>query len=296
MTRKNYQFHYSLIGNLNKPLITFLHGFMGDINEFDQAIKLLSNDFSSLILDLPGHGKTQVLGGDEYYTIENTAYALINLLDKLKITKCFLVGYSMGGRLGLYLTLHFPERFYKVVLESASPGLATEAERLERIRHDTQIARKLIRSTDRIEFAAFISNWYNQKIFGYVKNHPEYSHMIESRLQNNPMELDKSLRFMGTGSQPSLWEQLKKNTIPMLLLAGEYDEKFIDINIKITKICEFCQLEIINHAGHNIHFENTLAFVQNVKKFLHSQLKTRISSLLLWLLLYLPAGRSWGWG
>ncbi|MEH2237496.1 2-succinyl-6-hydroxy-2,4-cyclohexadiene-1-carboxylate synthase [Nostoc sp.] len=268
MIIEKYHFHYFLIGKFNKPLILFLHGFMGNINEFDEAIKLLSDDFDYLTIDLPGHGKTQVLGEDEYYTMANTAHALIKLLDELKIPKCFLVGYSMGGRLALYLTLHFPERFHKVVLESASPGLPTEAERLERIKLDTQIGKKLIRSFEKSDFADFLSNWYNQTIFGYIKNHPEYDRMLESRLQNNPKELDKSLRFMGTGCQPSLWQKLQVNKIYMLLLTGEYDEKFIDINTEMAKKCEFAQLRIISNVGHNIHFENTLVFVENIKDFL----------------------------
>ncbi|MFN6478443.1 2-succinyl-6-hydroxy-2,4-cyclohexadiene-1-carboxylate synthase [Nostoc sp. DedQUE07] len=268
MTLKKYKFNYFFNLNINKPLIIFLHGFMGNINEFDEAIKLLAEDFSYLIIDLPGHGKTEVLGGEEYYKIEATAKAIINLLDELNIDKCHLIGYSMGGRLGLYLTLNFPKRFIKVVLESASPGLATEAERLERVRRDAQIARKLSRSIIQTDFAAFLSNWYNQPIFGYIKNHPEYDRMIESRLQSNPHELDKSLRLMGTGCQPSLWEKLQENKIPMLLLVGEYDRKFISINTEMAKICKFAQLKIIINAGHNIHFENTLAFVENIKSFL----------------------------
>lgn len=269
MTLK-YKFNYYLNININKPLILLLHGFMGNINEFDEAIKILTEDFSYFTLDLPGHGKTQVLGSDEYYTIQPTAQAIINLLDELKIDKCYLIGYSMGGRLALYLTLHFPERFIKVVLESASPGLATEAERLERVRRDAQIAKKLSRSIIQTDFAAFLSNWYNQSIFGSIKNHPEYDRMIESRLQNNPQELDKSLRFMGTGCQPSLWKKLQENKIPLLLLVGEYDEKFISINTEMAQICKFAQLKIINNAGHNIHFENTLAFVENIKDFLYA--------------------------
>lgn len=268
MNQKNYQFNYSLITNPNKKLILFLHGFMGNIDEFDEAIKLLSDEFSYLTLDLPGHGATQVLGGDEYYKMENTAHALINLLDELKISQCFLVGYSMGGRLALYLTLHFPERFLKVVLESASPGLPTDAERLNRIKLDSQIARKLTRSVDKSLFAAFLANWYNQPIFGDIKNHPEYDRMVASRLQNNPRELEKSLRFMGTGYQPSLWDKLEENKIPLLLLVGEYDEKFIAINTPMANRCEFAQLKVISHAGHNIHLENTLEFVQNVRTFL----------------------------
>ncbi|WGV23200.1 2-succinyl-6-hydroxy-2,4-cyclohexadiene-1-carboxylate synthase [Halotia branconii] len=267
MTQENYQFHYYLISKHGKPLIMFLHGFMGNINEFNEAIKLLDNNFSYLILDLPGHGKTQVIGSDEYYTMANIAHALINLLDELKIDKCFLIGYSMGGRLALYLILHFPERFYKVVLESASPGLMTAAEQLERVKSDAQIAKKLRRSLTTNDFYAFLLNWYSQPIFGSIKNHPQLDLMLESRLQNDPIKLAKSLQFMGTGSQPSLWEKLSENTKPLLLISGAYDQKFIDINTEMTKICKVAQLKIINDSAHNTHFENTWEFVENIKNF-----------------------------
>ncbi|GAX35126.1 2-succinyl-6-hydroxy-2,4-cyclohexadiene-1-carboxylate synthase [Nodularia sp. NIES-3585] len=264
----NYQLDYSLINNQNKPVILFLHGFMGNIHEFDEAIKILAEEFSFLTINLPGHGKTQVLGGDEYYTMANTAKAVINLLDELKIKQCFLVGYSMGGRLALYLTLHFPERFAKVVLESASPGLATEIERLARVKSDAQIARKLARSLAKADFATFLLNWYSQPIFGSIKNHPQFEMMLESRLKNNPMELTKSLQLMGTGNQPCLWNKLNQNITPLLLLAGEYDQKFIDINTEIAQKSKLAQLKVINHAGHNIHLENTEEFVKNMKNFI----------------------------
>jgi 2-succinyl-6-hydroxy-2,4-cyclohexadiene-1-carboxylate synthase len=48
---------------------------------------------------------------------------------------------------------------------------------------------------------------------------------------------------------------------------GEKDEKFIDINIAITEKCKFAKLQIIHDVGHNIHLENTLAFVQNIQNF-----------------------------
>jgi 2-succinyl-6-hydroxy-2,4-cyclohexadiene-1-carboxylate synthase len=265
---KHYQFNYNFINHYNQPVILFLHGFIGKLDEFDDVIKLLGREFSYLTIDMPGHGKTQVLSGDEYYTIEQTAQALIDLLDSLNIAKCFLVGYSMGGRLALYLTVNFPERFDKVVLESASPGLAREAERLERIHKDEQIARKLNRSISKIDFQTFLLNWYNQPIFGSINNHPEFGRMLESRLENNPLELAKSLRFMGTGSQPSLWDKLKDNTVPLFLLVGENDEKFVDINTKMAQICKSIQLKVVRNAAHNIHLENTREFAQSIKEFL----------------------------
>ncbi|MEA5583430.1 2-succinyl-6-hydroxy-2,4-cyclohexadiene-1-carboxylate synthase [Nodularia harveyana UHCC-0300] len=263
-----YHLNYTSINNSNKPFILFLHGFIGNLHEFQPVIKLLNKEFSFLTIDLPGHGKTQVLGGDEYYKMENIAIAIINLLNNLKINQCFLVGYSMGGRLALYLTLNFPERFPKVILESASPGLATERERLARINSDNQIARKLARTTTKTDFATFLRNWYIQPIFGAIKNHPQFETMLENRLQNHPSELAKSLQIMGTGNQPSLWEKLPENTIPLLLLVGEHDQKFRDINAEIAQKYPMTQLKIINQAGHNIHLENTEEFVRNIRQFL----------------------------
>jgi 2-succinyl-6-hydroxy-2,4-cyclohexadiene-1-carboxylate synthase len=105
----------------------------------------------------------------------------------------------MGGRLALYMTLHFPERFEKVVLESASPGLKTEKERSHRLQADLQLAQKLENSN----IKDFLLNWYEIPLFKSLKNSPNFDKLIETRLANNPLELAKSLRNMGTGNQPS---------------------------------------------------------------------------------------------
>ncbi len=128
----DYQFSYYLQGSKKLPPILFFHGFMGNKDVFADTISLLSDQFYCLAIDLPGHGNTIIKGGDECYQMDNTALALVEWLDKLTIDQCFLVGYSMGGRLALYLACFFPERFPKVVLESSSPGLKTRREREER--------------------------------------------------------------------------------------------------------------------------------------------------------------------
>ena len=268
MSQQEYHIHYHLINHPHTPVILFLHGFIGNLHEFDPVITLLGEEFSYLTLDLPGHGKTQVWGGDEYYKMENFAQGVINLLDQLNIQQCYLVGYSMGGRLALYLTLHFPHRFTKVILESASPGLATATEQLTRVKSDAQIARKLARTTTKQEFTNFLLHWYSQPIFGKLKDHPQFTPMVESRLQNHPLELAKSLQFMGTGKQPSLWEKLPESTIPLLLLTGEYDHKFRDIHTQMAQKCS-AQVKVIADAGHNTHLENTPEFVQTIQNFLN---------------------------
>ncbi len=259
----NYQFHYSLIGKLRSPIILLLHGFLGDCDDFDRVTYLLSDEFCCLTVDLPGHGKTIVTGGDQYYTMENTALGLIQFLNILNIDTCFLFGYSMGGRLALYLTINFPHRFTKVVLESASPGLKTQEEKLLRIARDTQLAKEL----ETTDFRTFLNNWYEQPIFSSLKEHRDFDIILERRLNNKPSELAKSLRNLTIGIQPSLWEKIQYNQIPLLLLVGEYDDKFKLINQGMAAISQSAQLKIIRNSAHNIHWENIVDFTGEVRKF-----------------------------
>ncbi|MCT7974394.1 2-succinyl-6-hydroxy-2,4-cyclohexadiene-1-carboxylate synthase [Laspinema olomoucense] len=258
-----YQFHYKIFGNIQNPLILFLHGFMGKGENFSEVIQHLSDKFCCVTVDLPGHGKTRILGGDECYQMSQTAQGLIELLDELGIGRCYLLGYSMGGRLALYLTLHFPERFEKVILESASPGLQSAEGRSQRRHRDEILAHQL----ETGDFSSFLSQWYQQPLFESLRHHPSFDRLFQNRLQNQPKTLAISLRQMGSGRQPSLWEMLASEPVPLLLLVGEWDKKFQEINHKITQVCSLAQMEIIPDSGHTIHLENPSAYLKSVIKF-----------------------------
>ena len=261
---KNYKFNYSLTEKSNKEILLLLHGFMGSSNDFIEIIPQLSEKFCCLKVDLPGHGKTSVFSSEEYYNMPNTAIALISLLDNLKIEKCYLFGYSMGGRLALYLAINFPNRFEKIILESASPGLKSKVERSLRYESDLKLANKLENSN----FQEFLFNWYNQPLFESLRQHDNFEKVRERRLENNPLELAKSLRNLGIGNQPSLWGKLSNHHISTLLMVGEYDDKFQAINTEMAELCQVTKLKIIPESGHNIHWENPGEWMETLINFL----------------------------
>lgn len=243
------------------PIVVFLHGFLGSGAEFDAIGTKLG--VRSLLIDLPGHGETRFSG---LYTMENTAIAIVDLLNELAIDRANLVGYSMGGRLALYLALHHPERFSKGVIESGSPGLKTQQERAERIDCDRSLANQI--ETD---FERFLINWYNQPLFQSLKAQPKFNRMLEKRSRNNPIELARSLREMGTGMQPNLWEGLRSHQNPLLLMVGDRDRKFVALSQEMASLCETAELAIAPNAGHNIHVENPEWYIEQIKAFLIGQ-------------------------
>lgn len=260
---KDYQFNYSWKGKPGQPIILFLHGFMGDRDDFDPAISFLGDRFCCLTIDLPGHGYTKVYGQDSCYSMAQTARALIELLEELEIEQCFLVGYSMGGRLALYLIIYFPQYFFKAILESASPGLATAKEREQRIKQDLNLAAEL----ESVNLAIFLERWYRNPLFISLRKHPHFSQVYQKRIDNNPLQLAKSLRNLSTGIQPSLWQELIQNTVPTLLIVGGLDRKFMNINSRMAEMNQIFDLQIIGNSGHNIHWEEPAIFAAAVQKF-----------------------------
>ena len=259
-----YKWEYVQRGPNAGPVILFLHGFLGSSRDWDKIVSSLSSTYRCLAVDLPGHGKTVVNGASDSYTMPQVAVGLLELLDILEISKSSLAAYSMGGRLALYMAINYPERFEKIVLESASPGLKTATERQERLARDKALADKL-RS---VPLEDFVREWYEQPLFATLKRQSEqFYDLLKRRLDNDPAELARALVGMSTGAQPSLWDRLSKLNLPLFLIAGEKDAKFNSIVNDMAAICDTAQVEIIADAGHNVHVEQPREFGDIVANF-----------------------------
>ena len=247
------------LGN-DRPTLVFLHGFLGSHRDFIHLATELNQSklkpYNCLLLDLPGHGKSLGLP-DRTYTLQGAAEAVLDTLDHGNIDRPILYGYSMGGRLALYLALRWPDRFSSAFLESTSPGLATASEQSARFQHDKRLAQSI-----QTDFPEFLNNWYQADLFKSLKTHPSFPQLLDRRHQNDPDELTRSLLNMGTGSQPSLWSELPQAKIPLHLIVGTADPKFCAINQKIQQLCPTAQLHQIPNIGHNLHVEAPNAIVQ----------------------------------
>jgi len=260
----NIHLNYEFAANDGKPVLVFLHGFMGDLNEFSDIANDLKSQYSILLIDMPGHGKTRITGSEEFYSVPNAAESIVSLLNKLGIDKCVLIGYSMGGRHALYTALNYPEYFEKIVLESSSPGLKTEKERRLRIENDAELINKL---RDQ-KYSDFLVNWYNQPLFRSLKANKTFDLLIKSRLNNDPSGLIKSLEYAGTGAQPAQWDNWTKNKIPTLLICGEKDVKFKKIADDMVRMNNYAEKIIVRTAGHNVHAEKEEEYKKILKNYI----------------------------
>jgi 2-succinyl-6-hydroxy-2,4-cyclohexadiene-1-carboxylate synthase len=214
-------------------------------------------------LDLPGHGRHSGETDPARFTLDAVERELLALTDG---EPADLVGYSMGGRVALAFTARHPKRVRRLVLESSSPGLATEAERAARRRDDGSLA-------DWIEHTgikAFVARWEGMPLFESQKALPGPVRDAQRarRWLNHPASLAASLRGMGTGALPSFWGSLPGLRVPVLLMAGVHDPKFVDLARRMAADLPLARLELVAGAGHSVHLERPGAWVDLVADFL----------------------------
>jgi 2-succinyl-6-hydroxy-2,4-cyclohexadiene-1-carboxylate synthase len=252
-----YKIHYEQYGDFRHPKVVFLHGFMGCGDDFLPIINALLPNVCCLTVDLPGHGQTDVLDSVGY-GVAAIAPALLQLLQHLNFGPCHLMGYSMGGRLALYLACQFPQQFLSLFLTSASPGLATETERALRQQQDEILATEL----ESEHWPMFLARWYAQPLFDTLRHSPQFDEMVQRRLHNHPRLLAQALRGFGTGVQPSLWNEMAALAMPITLMVGDRDRKFVEINQSMAVRQPLAQLKILSDCGHAAHVEDPAAFAE----------------------------------
>ncbi|PLR84451.1 2-succinyl-6-hydroxy-2,4-cyclohexadiene-1-carboxylate synthase [Bacillus canaveralius] len=247
------------------PLI-LLHGFTGDSSGWEPFCKLWGGHSELIMPDIIGHGKTDCPNSPDRYHIESAAEDLCELLDQMEIGQADVLGYSMGGRLALTFAKKYPGRVRKLILESASPGLKTAEERSSRRSDDEQLAQFILEKG----VAQFVSYWEEIPLFSSQKSLSEQKKELirQQRLNNSAIGLANSLIGMGTGAQPSWWNDLRNLQHHTLLITGIWDDKFCTIAALMAEQLPQPQWITVNKAGHAVHVEQPEKFGTIVSRFL----------------------------
>ncbi len=263
----NAEIDESLLGKGLIPLL-FLHGFTGSALEWKIFFDKIDNRFLPFSIDLIGHGLSDAPESMEHYSARAIAEQIDAVFNRLNFNKVVLCGYSMGGRAALSYFSYFPEKIAGLILESSTAGIEETQLREDRIKSDELMARKI--EVEGVE--KFGSYWVNLPMFSGLKSLPadEYQKILKTRMNNNQTGLINSLKGFGTGSMPVLWDRLRDINVPALLITGEFDDKFTQINERMKDKILKVEHHIIRDCGHNTHLQKPEVFIKLVNNFLTS--------------------------
>lgn len=249
------------------PPVVLLHGFTGSRTSWYDSVRAIEGEFTTLSVDLIGHGWSGSPPVVERYEMSRAVADLVTMVRKIGFERAIWVGYSLGGRTALQLAVEHPDAVSVLVLEGASPGLATPKERADRIAADEVLAQKV--ENEGVE--AFIDYWQAIPLWDSQKttlSEPQRVALRQQRLAQRATGLANSLRGMGTGSQAWVGDRLGGLNVPVLLTAGRLDTKFSAIAAEMAQAIPDARLEIIEDAGHCAHLEQPAAFNAVLRDFL----------------------------
>ncbi len=256
--------NFTSIGNKNNPALVFLHGFLGSGQDWQELISSLKDDYYCLAFDLPGHGESIISENYSGITLESFSSDFYAFLKTLNLFKPVLVGYSMGGRIGMHLLRNDDFFWQGAILESVSPGIENLDERVARFNQDLKLTIK-IKTT---EFRNFLIWWYDQPLFSEFKKSSEFNRIFEQRLMNSSEQLAQSMKIFSVGRQQSFWHMFDQFAMPILIISGSEDKKYKTITKQIARNYPEVQIEIVPGAGHVVHSEKPQEFVTLLSRFL----------------------------
>lgn len=223
--------------------ILLLHGALGSKKQMEPIGSLLSQYFDVLMINFSGHGGNQI--PEAKYSLELFTNDVLSELDRQSLSKVNILGYSLGGYIGLNLALRHPEKINKVITLST------------KLKWDKEFAVK-----------------ESQKIL------PEFieknnSKMAE-RLQNIHSPQDWKIVcqktaefFLELGEKHLTEDDLSKIEHPILLSTGDRDEiATFPETYHVYKRMNNSQLLVMPNTGHLIDKMDYLSLIHDFKRFL----------------------------
>ncbi|MBX3185234.1 MAG: alpha/beta fold hydrolase [Polyangiaceae bacterium] len=217
---------------------------------------------AAILEQVSGSGRVQVLapplvghhgGPSAACRFEEEVERIVRLIDEAKLGQVHLLGYSLGGRLALGVALRAPELLCGLSLIGVSPGLDDPRARAERREADEGWCRLLAERG----LGAFIEAWSALPLWdtqrGLVAE--RLTHQRRERERHTAEGLVTSLRSVGLGQMPGYSSALEKLRLPVSLMVGALDSKYVALAERMQRALPRASLHVVPRAGHNLLIE-----------------------------------------
>jgi len=138
--------------------ILLLHGAIGSSVQLEPLAELLTNNYKVNLLNLSGHGGKQI--PDEQFSIEMFGEDVLYFIEKNKLGKINVYGYSMGGYVALYIARNFPDKINKIFTTATKFDWNEESSLKEsRLLNPEKIIEKIPKFAERLSERHSAENW-----------------------------------------------------------------------------------------------------------------------------------------
>ena len=253
---KGKQVRYRVEGS-GEPVF-LIHGYLESLEVWDGLAADLAGDHQVIRMDLPGHGKSQVI--EDTHSMELLAEAAREVLEREGITQCWMFGHSLGGYATLAFQDLYPDRLKGFSLFHSHPFADSE-----QVRQKRQGEIDLVNQGKKEE----ILQVNVPKLFA-TDNLKAFSKEVEwvrAIADATPGE-GIIANLKGMMQRPDRSGLVRETDKPFLLIAGRKDNYInYDAVIPQVELPEKGQLVTLEHSGHLGFVEEKARSLKIIREF-----------------------------
>ena len=241
-------------------VILLLHGLGSTKADWDLQLEPFSEEFRIIAPDLRGHGNSSKPEKKEAYGIPECAEDMKLLLDELGISKCMLVGFSMGGAVAFEMAVRYESMISKMVIVNTAPDFNALGEMGEQmIKERTE----MLRSQGMNAMAEKVA----EGMFPEDVQKPLRDAFYQ-RASANDLEAyyNSFITLMDWG----IGEKVKNIEVPSLVVASDMDYTPVELKESYTKKMKNARLVVIRNSRHGVTMDQPEQFNEALLKFFRS--------------------------
>lgn len=250
-----FNFELSVHGE-GSPVL-FLHAGHG-VDEKDPLVEQLARKHKVYVVSHPGFGRSDL--PEDFSTVDDLAYAYLDLIEELDLRDLALVGVSFGGWIAAEIATKGTERVSKIVLIDAVGVKLSDRETRDFLDvYGTTV--------EQIPAIFFKDEEKGRKAFGDF----DFRNMDDALVTRFVRNRESFLRFGWSPLlyNPKLAGRLHRVKQPVLMLWGADDKVApIDYGRRFAEKLPNATFQEISDAGHYGYLEQPDAFAEQVDKFL----------------------------
>ena len=225
-------------------VIFLIHGFLENMNMWDEIVIELSKTHEIVRVDLPGFGNSDCL--DDSLSMSLYAECVNQLILELNIENFTLIGHSMGGYFGLELLKICPEKINHFILFHSTAKADSEQKKNDRTR-----AIKMVKDKQNVYLKTAIPflfpEQFQSSCSGYIQK------MIEESKNLHSSGIIAALK--GMQQRKDCNDLLKSLSCRKTYIAGTYDPLLNVATLRQEALNNGANFIEIENAGHMSHFE-----------------------------------------
>lgn len=243
--------------NRSNKWITFIHGAGGNSSIWFNQVRFFKAYFNVLLIDLRGHGKSEVSPKGTEYTFEIIIDDILNVLDHNKIEKSHFVGISLGSILIQKMIQLHSNRVEKIGLGGAILNLNLQSRFLMFMGKLTQSLLPFI----------WIYTFFAYVIMPYKAHRKSRALFIKEAKKISHAEFRRWYKLTATILPVLAKIRAKQLKPPTLYIMGIQDYMFLPFVKKIIMIHQNATMIILPGSGHVVNIDQPDLFNDNLLNF-----------------------------